>query len=56
MIDALPWILSVSLWLDNPPKIIPIYSKVYPNYEACMEARKTWDKKFVALCGVKTSK
>ncbi len=54
--DLEPWVLIVSLWLENPPKIIPIYTKTYDNYEQCMEARKTWDKKFVAICGLAPKK
>jgi hypothetical protein len=31
-----------------------VYSKVYPNYAECMEARKEWDNKgLVAICGLK---
>jgi hypothetical protein len=34
-----------------------VYSKVYPDYQTCMEARKEWDNKgFVALCSVKAPK
>ena len=52
--ELLPWILIVQLWNDPPPKMKFVYSKVYPNYAECMEARKEWiDKKFVAICGVK---
>ena len=54
MLDLMPWILVVQLWSDPPPKIKFVYSKVYPNYQECMEARKEWDNKgFVALCSVK---
>lgn len=56
-IDLLPWILIVQLWseTDPIPKMKFIYSKVYPNYEACMEARKEWDqKKMTAICSPKS--
>jgi hypothetical protein len=53
--DLIPWILIVQLWTDPPPKIKFVYSKVYPNYTECMEARKEWDNKgMVAICGVKS--
>jgi hypothetical protein len=52
--DLMPWILVVQLWADTPPEIQMVYRKEYPNYAACMEARKEWiEKQFVALCGVK---
>jgi hypothetical protein len=55
--DLLPWVLMVSIWIDEPQKIIPVHTQVYPNYEACMAARKLWDSnKFVALCGPKNNK
>ena len=54
-IDLIPWILIVQLWNDPPPKMKFVYSKVYPNYAECMEARKEWDNKgLVAICGVKS--
>ena len=54
MLDLMPWILVVQLWSDPPPRMKFVYSKVYPNYQECMEARKEWDNKgFVALCSVK---
>lgn len=54
-IDLLPWILIVQLWSDPPPKIKFVYSKVYPDYAACMDARKEWEQKnFVALCSPKS--
>lgn len=54
-IDLLPWILVVQLWTDPSPKMKFVYSKVYPNYEACMEARKEWDQKnLVAVCSPKS--
>jgi len=43
--ELLPWILIVQLWTDPPPKMKFVYSKVYPNYAECMEARKEWDNK-----------
>ena len=53
--ELLPWILIVQLWTDPPPKMKFVYSKVYPNYAECMEARKEWDNKgLVAICGVKS--
>jgi len=53
-IELLPWILIVQLWSDPPPKMKFVYSKVYPNYTECMEARKEWDNKgLVAICGLK---
>ncbi len=55
MLDLMPWILVVQLWSDPPPKIKFVYSKVYPNYQECMEARKEWDDKgLVAICSVKS--
>ena len=52
--ELLPWILIVQLWTEAPPKIAMVYSKEYPNYAECMEARKEWvEKKLVAMCGVK---
>jgi hypothetical protein len=55
MLDLMPWILVVQLWTDPPPKIKFVYSKVYPNYQECMEARKEWDDKgLVAICSVKS--
>jgi len=54
MLDLMPWILVVQLWTDPPPRMKFVYSKVYPDYQTCMEARKEWDNKgFVALCSVK---
>ncbi len=55
-IDLLPWILMIQIWTaESPGQINLIYRKEYPNYEQCMEARKEWlEKKFVALCGVKS--
>ena len=54
MLDLMPWILVVQLWSDPPPRMKFVYSKVYPDYQACMDARKEWDNKgFVALCSVK---
>jgi hypothetical protein len=54
MLDLMPWILVVQLWSDPPPRMKFVYSKVYSNYQECMEARKEWDNKgFVALCSVK---
>ena len=53
--DLVPWILIVQLWTDPPPAIQMVYRKEYPTYAECMEARKEWiEKKFVAICGVKT--
>lgn len=51
----MPWILIIQIWTaDEPGQIHLVYRKEYPNYVACMEARKEWtEKKFVALCGVK---
>ena len=55
-IDLLPWILVVQLWTDPPPKMKFIYQKVYPDYAACMEARKEWDNKgLVAICSPKSN-
>jgi hypothetical protein len=56
LMELLPWVLIVSLWLDDPPRVIPVHTQVYPNYESCMKARETWNSKFVAICGLKTSK
>ena len=57
MLDAMPWVLIVSIWLNDPPQIIPVHTQVYSNYDACMKARDLWDhKKFVAICGVKLNK
>lgn len=57
MLDAMPWVLIVSIWLNDPPQIIPVHQQVYSNYDACMRARELWDhKKFVAICGVKSNK
>ena len=53
-IDLLPWILIVQLWNDPPPTMKFVYSKVYADRAACMEARKEWEKHFVALCSPKT--
>lgn len=53
--DLLPWILMVQLWTDPPPKIKLVYTKEYPTYQACMDARKEWlEKQFVVICGVKS--
>ncbi len=55
--ELLPWVLMVSIWLEDPPRIIPVHTQIYPNYDACMKARELWDnKKFVAICGLKHSK
>ena len=57
MLVLMPWILIVQLWTDPPPKIKLIFKKEYPNYQACMNARKEWDNKgLVALCSVKAPK
>jgi len=57
MLDLMPWILVVQLWTDPPPQIKFIYKKEYPDYQACMDARKEWDGKgFVAICAVKAPK
>jgi len=53
-IDLLPWILIVQLWNDPPPTMKFVYSKVYADRAACIEARKEWEKHFVALCSPKT--
>lgn len=55
-IDLLPWILIVQIWTaESPGQINLVYRKEYPSHEQCMEARKEWiEKKFVALCGVKS--
>lgn len=42
--DLLPWILVIQLWTEPPPKMKFVYSKEYPNYEACMIARSDWIK------------
>ena len=53
-LELMSWILVVQLWTDPPPKMKFVYSKVYPNYAECMEARREWDNKgLVAICGVK---
>ncbi len=55
--DLMTWVLIVQLWSDPPPKIKLVYTKEYPSYEACMEARKEWlNKEFVVICGVKNQK
>ena len=57
MLDLMPWILIVQLWSDPPPKMKFVYSKVYPNYVECMDARREWNNKgFVAICSVKPPK
>ena len=60
--DLMPWLLIIQLWTDPPPKIKFIYSKEYPNYEACMTARQEWIDRnrppadYQVMCSVKLPK
>ena len=56
MLESLPWVLIVQIWMNDPPKIIPIITQQYPNYHSCMQARSQWDRSpYTALCGVKSN-
>jgi hypothetical protein len=51
--DVYVWILMVQLWSDPPPAIKLMYVKEYATYDECMEARKEYMPKYVALCSIK---
>jgi hypothetical protein len=49
------WVLSIQLWTDPLPAIKLIYTKEFPTWEECMQAREPWIKTpFQSLCLTKT--
>lgn len=51
--EIIAWILSVQLWTEQD-RVKFVYTKEYPTYEQCMEAREVWAaKNFRSFCLIK---